>query len=47
LMLQTRCVLCRGKGPDVWMLQPLFFDAADAKSRCYRHVLLGVANIIF
>jgi hypothetical protein len=29
------------------MLQPLIFDAANAKSRCCRHVLLGVANIIF
>jgi hypothetical protein len=41
------CAVSRGRAPDVWMLQPLFFDVADAESRCYRHVLLGVANIIF
>jgi hypothetical protein len=29
------------------MLQPLIFDVADAESQCCRHVLLGVANIIF
>jgi hypothetical protein len=29
------------------MLQPLIFDVANAESRCYRHALLGVANIIF
>jgi hypothetical protein len=29
------------------MLQPLFFDVTDVESRCCRHVMLGVANIIF
>jgi hypothetical protein len=29
------------------MLQPLVFDVADAECRCRRHVLLGVASIIF
>jgi hypothetical protein len=23
------------------------FDAADAESRCFRHLLLGVTNIVF
>jgi hypothetical protein len=29
------------------MLQLLIFDAANVESRCCRHLLLGVANIIF
>jgi hypothetical protein len=29
------------------MLQPLIFDAADADSRCCRHVLLVLQTLIF
>jgi hypothetical protein len=34
-------------GLNFSMLQSLIFDVAYAESRCCRHVLLGVANIIF
>jgi hypothetical protein len=34
-------------GLNFSMLQTLIFDAADVESRCYTHVLLGVANIKF
>jgi hypothetical protein len=48
LILDVADILCVwGEGLWCWMSQPLISDAADAESRCCRHVLLGVANIIF
>jgi hypothetical protein len=34
-------------GLNFSMLQTLIFSGADIESQCYKHVLLGVANIKF
>jgi hypothetical protein len=46
-MLQMSHANVSKLGLNFSMLQSLIFDVANAESRCCRHVLLGVANVIF
>jgi hypothetical protein len=46
-MLQVSHVNVSKLGINFSMLQTLSFDAANVESRCYRHLLLDIANIKF
>jgi hypothetical protein len=46
-MLQVSHANVSKLGLNFSMLQTFSFDAADVESRCYKHLLLDVANIKF